>query len=605
MQAQSVATATRSVLAQVRSLPAEERPLLQALGTVLAAPVVAAQACPPFAASIKDGYAVRSVDGAGEYELTGASRAGQGAKAAPLSPRQAAYVTTGAPLPAGADAVVALEAARPAGVRRIVIDRPVPPGNEVRATGSDIAAGTTVLARGDRLGPAEVGLLASQGCCCVRVTRQPHVAVASTGDELVDPLVRREAVPPLGVSQIYDSNRPMLIAAAAAAGARATDLGVLRDTEAAIDSALDAALAAGADVLICSGGVSMGDRDLLRAALERRGALRFGRVLMKPGKPATFATVRRGAEAKAAPMLVFALPGNPVSALVCFELLVRPALRALRGESQPEARRVVCRTTSALDLDPERPEYHRAVIESRADGLHAHSTGRQISSRLLSCRAADALLELPQAAGTLPSGSVVSALLLGDIRERAPATADPLPALVPCPPPPPAARNATAEADGADDGAAPLAVGLLLVGGTAIAGAAPPALAAAAHALERGLAPGSWRAVRRRAHTLGAALRAMCSGSPTCGVVLVLGPPPSPPADPPARKVPPLSSVVRATSGLHAPAAALLGDCAVALLARSLVVHLPQQPDAAVACVRSLLPTIRSLAARDAGESVL
>ena len=138
--AQSVATATRSVLAQVRSLPAEERPLLQALGTVLAAPVVAAQACPPFAASIKDGYAVRSVDGAGEYELTGASRAGQGAKAAPLSPRQAAYVTTGAPLPAGADAVVALEAARPAGVRRIVIDRPVPPGNEVRATGSDIAA---------------------------------------------------------------------------------------------------------------------------------------------------------------------------------------------------------------------------------------------------------------------------------------------------------------------------------------------------------------------------------------------------------------------------------------------------------------------------------
>ena len=294
-----------------------------------------------------------------------------------------------------------------------------------------------------------------------------------------------------------------------------------------------------------------------------------------------------------------------MSALVCFELLVRPALRALRGESQPEARRVVCRTTSALDLDPERPEYHRAVIESRADGLHAHSTGRQISSRLLSCRAADALLELPQAAGTLPSGSVVSALLLGDIRERAPATADPLPALVPCPPPPPAARNATAEADGADDGAAPLAVGLLLVGGTAIAGAAPPALAAAAHALERGLAPGSWRAVRRRAHTLGAALRAMCSGSPTCGVVLVLGPPPSPPADPPARKVPPLSSVVRATSGLHAPAAALLGDCAVALLARSLVVHLPQQPDAAVACVRSLLPTIRSLAARDAGESVL
>ena len=268
-----------------------------------------------------------------------------------------------------------------------------------------------MLAAGDVLGPAEVGLLASVGASQVVARPRPLVALLSTGDELAE-----ADTPPgaLAHGQIRDSNRSMLLAAAAEAGARALDLGIAPDDEAGLAARLDAAIAAGADVLVTSGGVSMGDRDLVKPLLAARGKIHFGRVLMKPGKPLTFATVETPAGRR---LLVFGLPGNPVSSIVTWHLVVVPVLRKLAGWADPLLRRVHVRTTAPLRLDPERPEYHRATAACGPGGvLLATSTGGQISSRLLSCRSANLLLELPRSAGTVPAGTLVSALVIGDLR---------------------------------------------------------------------------------------------------------------------------------------------------------------------------------------------
>jgi gephyrin len=257
------------------------------------------------------------------------------------------------------------------------------------------------------------------------------VAVLSTGDEVVEP----SSTP--GPGQIRDCNRAMLLAAAEAAGAVAVDLGVARDEGGDLSACLARARAAGADALVTSGGVSMGDRDLVKPLLEQAGTVHFGRVLMKPGKPLTFATLppagaadgTSAAQSKTTPMLVFALPGNPVSSFVCFSLAVVPALRRMAGWADPSLRRVRATLACALKLDPERPEYHRATLRfgplpgvqgggdppaapRRRYGWLAESTGNQISSRLLSARSANALLELPRAEGLLEAGTEVSALLL-------------------------------------------------------------------------------------------------------------------------------------------------------------------------------------------------
>jgi gephyrin len=222
----------------------------------------------------------------------------------------------------------------------------------------------------------------------------------------------------------------MLLAAAEAAGAVAVDLGIARDEGGDLSQCLAKARAAGADVLVTSGGVSMGDRDLIKPLLEQAGTVHFGRVLMKPGKPLTFATLPAAAggggndggsstTTKSTPMLVFGLPGNPVSSFVCFSLAVVPALRRMAGWEDPSLRRVRAVLTAPLKLDHERPEYHRATLTfgklpGGGDdyGWLAHSTGNQISSRLLSARSANALLELPRREGLIEAGTTVSALLL-------------------------------------------------------------------------------------------------------------------------------------------------------------------------------------------------
>lgn len=408
-----VAAALEIVLAQAVPLPVETVPVRDAVGRILAHDVVAQEPLPPFPASIKDGYAVVADDGPGLYPLIGSVTAGQMASFS-VHPGCVAYITTGAPMPPGADAVVMVEqTARVSGLHSapmVRIDTRVHPGQDVRPVGVDVAAGETVLTAGERLGVAEIGLLATVGLSEVAVYQRPHVAVLSTGDELVEP---GAALLP---GQIRDSNRHALFAAIAATGGTPLDLGISGDSQADLESRLRHGLAM-ADVLLTSGGVSMGELDLIKPLLAHAGTVHFGRIRMKPGKPLTFATADINGHRK----LVFGLPGNPVSSLVTFYLMAVPALRKLAGWPDPNLVQVQAHLAQPLALDPDRPEYHRAVLTWRRDlnggagGWLATSTGTQASSRLLSMRTANALLELPQAAGELPVGAVVPALLIGDI----------------------------------------------------------------------------------------------------------------------------------------------------------------------------------------------
>lgn len=407
----AVADALAIVLQQTQPLPAQVKPLTAAVDLVLAAPVTANEPLPPFPASIKDGYAVVAADGPGEYPVIGEVTAGRVADFT-VPAGAVAYITTGAPLPAGADAVVMVEETTPLtptnGQRRVRIGQQVRTGDDIRAIGADIGLGETVLTVGTHLGAAEIGLLATVGAAQVSVHPQPRVAILSTGDELVEPY---QAV---GPGQIRDSNRAMLYAAVLAAGGVPIDLGIAGDTVTALQAKIDRGLQE-ADVLLTSGGVSMGDLDLIKPLLERAGTVHFGRIRMKPGKPLTFATAVIDGHSK----LIFGLPGNPVSSLVTYYLFVVPALHKLAGWPDPYLPRVQAHLAQPLALDAYRPEYHRATLtwdttlNDGRGGYLAVSTGRQASSRLLSMRTANALLELPQAKGMLPAGAGVSALVIG------------------------------------------------------------------------------------------------------------------------------------------------------------------------------------------------
>ncbi len=412
-----VSDALAAVLEQARPLPVEVVPLYEAQGRILADDLFAAEPLPPFPASIKDGFAVIAADGPGEYPVVGEATAGRLPEFS-LTPGTVAYITTGAPVPPGADAVIMIEETEAVaavqghqdGLPRVQIYAQVTPGTDIRPVGIDVAKGDQVLAAGDRLGPAEIGLLATIGVTQVGVHRRPCVAILSTGDELVEP----DATP--GPGQIRDSNRYTLAAAVSAEGALPLDLGIAGDSQSALEQAVAQGLAE-ADILLTSGGVSMGDLDLIKPLLEHAGTVHFGRIRMKPGKPLTFATAAWNGETK----LIFGLPGNPVSSLVTLYLMAVPAMRKMAGWLDPHLTRVQATLTQPLPLDPERPEYHRAHLrwENEQDdgkgGFVAESTGSQASSRLLSMRTANALLELPQAEGVLAAGESVQALLIGDL----------------------------------------------------------------------------------------------------------------------------------------------------------------------------------------------
>ncbi|CAN5577626.1 molybdopterin molybdotransferase MoeA [soil metagenome] len=406
----SVEEALEIVLAQAEFLPAQKIDLAAAGGLVLAEPVVAQQPLPPFPASTKDGYAVVAADGPGDYPVIGEVTAGRVANFT-LTSGAIAYITTGAPLPAGADAVVMVEETTlltsENGQPTVRIRSHVKAGADIRPIGVDVTAGEQVLAAGEQLGPAEIGLLATVGAAQVAVYPRPRVAILSSGDELIEPGNM------LAPGQIYDSNRAMLKAAVLAAGGLPIDLGIAPDSQAQLEASIQRGLHE-ADVLLTSGGVSMGDLDLIKPLLESAGTVHFGRIRMKPGKPLTFATTIVNGQRK----LIFGLPGNPISSLVAFYLMSVPALRKLAGWPEPRLKRVQAHLAQPLPLDNYRPEYHRATLRwdhtlnNGNGGFLATSTGSQSSSRLLSARTANALLELPQAEGSLPAGAVVSALLL-------------------------------------------------------------------------------------------------------------------------------------------------------------------------------------------------
>ncbi|KAK7372644.1 hypothetical protein VNO80_06031 [Phaseolus coccineus] len=415
----SVTHAIQTILNVSKRLPPLTVPLHDALGKVLAQDVRAPDPLPPYAASVKDGYAVIAADGPGEYPVVAESRAGDDALGVTLSPGTVAYVTTGGPIPEGADAVVQVENTEVVndasdGTKRVRILVQTTKGNDIRPVGVDIEKDAIVLTSGERLGASEIGLLATVGVTMVKVYPSPTVAVLSTGDELVEPTTGH-----LSRGQIRDSNRAMLLAAAVQLQCKVLDLGIAKDDKECLGRILDKAFASGINILITSGGVSMGDKDFIKPLLEKRGKVHFDKVLIKPGKPFTFAEIDfPSTESK---ILAFGLPGNPASSLVCFYLFVVPAIRLLAGWTNPHHLRVQARLHQPIKTDSFRPEYHRASVKwtdndgTGNPGFVAVSTGHQVSSRLLSMKSANALLEFPATGRVVPAGTTVSAIIISDL----------------------------------------------------------------------------------------------------------------------------------------------------------------------------------------------
>lgn len=381
------------IAAHTPLLGEEELRSVEADGRVLAEDLFAPEPIPDLPKSTVDGYALRSADGLAPRQVLGELTAG-GHEAILLTPGTAVRIMTGAPLPSGADAVIMVEeTAETAGT--LTVRRQLKPGDYVLPPGSDLRQGQLVLARGDVIGPAEIGLLVAIGRTTVRVFRRPTVAVLSTGDEVYEPDV---PLPPGGVR---DSNRYAIMAGVRAAGCRAVSLGRGVDDYATLHDLVKRGLEQ-ADVLISSGGVSMGTRDLIKPLLAEMGKLHFGRVFFKPGKPTSFATIGT--------KLAFGLPGNPASALVSFEIFVRPALRRLQGDARPERPRVQVLTADPIQPG-DREEYQRVAISWEQGRLVARSTGSQSSSRLMSLHGANGLLIVPPGNTLLPAGTLLEALL--------------------------------------------------------------------------------------------------------------------------------------------------------------------------------------------------
>lgn len=396
--------ARATVLRFARPLPIERVPLAEAAGRVLAEDLVAEADQPPFPAATMDGYAVMAGDGSPWREVIGQRLAGRVTEVE-VSPGTAVQITTGAPVPAGADAVVPVEATEPADDHVVIHQETVAPGENIRPVGFDVRAGDLLLPAGTFIGPAELGLIAGVGFIPVPVRRRPRVSVLSTGDELVEP----DQTP--GPGQIRDSNRFSLVAALAAEGAEVVWAGHAPDAREPLRALLAERIAA-SDMVVTSGGVSMGELDLVKALLGELATVHFRRVFMKPGKPLNFATA--GEDDR---VLFFGLPGNPVSALAGFELFVRPALATMRGQRDVDRTRVPVVLTRRTPVG-DRPEFQRAVVRVGRDGrLVAANTGVQASSRLASFVGANALLIVPPratvGADALAPGATVDALLLG------------------------------------------------------------------------------------------------------------------------------------------------------------------------------------------------
>lgn len=390
--------ALATVLTHTSLLPTEQIGLLEAGGRILAEDFHAANDFPPFAASTMDGYAVIADDGSPWRDVVGVQAAGRLIDAE-VTPGTAIKIMTGAPLPKGANAVVRVENTETADDSVIIHQEFVEPGESVRQIGSDVRAGQLLVRGGARLGPAEIGMLAAYGGDPVTVRRKPKVSIVSTGDELLEPSE------PLEPGKIRDSNRYMLHAALESAGAQIVWAGKGPDVREELEPLL-VRLIASSDIVITSGGVSMGDLDLIKPILLDLATVHFRRIFLKPGKPLNFAT--------AGPTLIFGLPGNPVSALVGFEIFIRSAMRKMTGSGDgPQTVRV----TLAADTEPtDRVEYQRAILTVDDSGtLLAVANGPQGSSRLASFLGANALIVIPPRESIYRAGEMVDAIVLGPI----------------------------------------------------------------------------------------------------------------------------------------------------------------------------------------------
>ncbi|MCL4872085.1 MAG: molybdopterin molybdotransferase MoeA [Anaerolineae bacterium] len=406
----TVEQALAAVLAGVDVLGAETVALTEALGRVLAQPIIAQDSLPPFANSSMDGYALQAADSqsaAPEQPVTlrviGDIAAGHFPELT-IVPGTAARITTGAPLPPGADAVIPVEATnerwrektRPQ-PGQVEIYQPVQPGDYVRYPGEDIQAGQRVIETGHQLRPQEIGVLASLGMSWVQVVKRPRVGILATGDELID------VDEPLTPGKIRNSNGYAQQAQVMALGAIPIPLGVARDHEEDVRAKLRAGLAAGVDLFISSAGVSVGAYDVVKAVLEQEGAMGFWRVRMRPGKPLAYGRY------KGVPYL--GLPGNPVSAMVSFERFARPAILKMGGRKTWTRPQVAAVVQEEIHSDG-RESYLRAIVRREDDHYIVVTTGSQGSHIMTSLVQANALLIVPEGVTFVAAGATLTALML-------------------------------------------------------------------------------------------------------------------------------------------------------------------------------------------------
>jgi len=397
--------ARRLVLSAAKPGKQELVPLAEALGRTLARDIRAAEDIPPFAKATMDGFAVRAADTRAEasnrrFELDVILDLPAGRTSRrPVGPGQAVRIMTGAPLPRGADAVVMVEdTEKSAEEKKVNIGREVRPGDNIGPAGEDVRKRELVLARGDVLGPAEVGMLAALGRPRAPVFRRPKLAVISTGNEIVEP---GQKVPR---GKIRNSNGWALSAMALRAGGEAFYLGIAKDNPFSLRAALRRA--AGADILVLSGGVSVGDYDLVKYELESSGVRTvFWRVRIKPGKPVFFG--RRGRQ------LVFGLPGNPTSALVTFLLFVQPAVEAMLGRERPGPPGGRAVLASDIILKPGRTQFLRGALETEGALLRVRLFPDQRSGVLKSMVRSGVLVVAPPEAVRLEKGAEVEILFFG------------------------------------------------------------------------------------------------------------------------------------------------------------------------------------------------
>jgi molybdenum cofactor synthesis domain-containing protein len=400
----SIDDARGFVLSSCRRLEPVRTLLIESVGHVLAEPVRSSEPVPPFTNSSMDGYAVRSgdvKDAPARLRVSGVLMAGDDPGTLVVGEGEAARIMTGSVLPSGADAVCMVEHTRTED-GFVVIEEAVGPGTNVRHAGSDIATGDEVFAAGAQLSAAHIGVLASLGMEEVLVYPRPRVGVVSTGDELTS------GPGPLKFGKVRDSNRPALLAQVKADGFVPVDLGSAADEPDALTKALQEA-AQECDALLTSGGVSVGDRDIVRTVLEKLGGhhARWLQVAVRPGKPFAFSTFPPNGTP------VFGLPGNPVSALVSYELFARPSLRLMAGHENLDRPRLVGRAAVDLLRRPDgRLHLVRVHAMASADGaLHVWPSGGQSSHQLHALASANALALLPDGEG-VAAGDIVEVMVL-------------------------------------------------------------------------------------------------------------------------------------------------------------------------------------------------